>query len=113
MSDDDKWHVLFVCGKNQWRSPTGEKIYKNDQRMEVRSAGLSPASKSTLNKNHMQWADVVFVMEPEQMKRIREEYRILLDEVELVCLDIPDEYQYMDPDLIELLRTGVESWWIE
>ena len=34
-----KPHVLFVCGRNQWRSPTAARIYANDQRIEVRSAG--------------------------------------------------------------------------
>ncbi|SHJ65039.1 Predicted protein tyrosine phosphatase [Rubritalea squalenifaciens DSM 18772] len=111
--ETEKWRVLFVCGRNQWRSPTGEKLYENDQRMLVRSAGLRASSRRKLAAADIEWADVIFVMEAEQMKRIREGYRDLLGGIQLVNLEIPDEYQYMDPELIELLRAGVESWWEE
>ncbi|MFC5051383.1 protein tyrosine phosphatase [Rubritalea spongiae] len=101
-------HILFVCGKNQWRSPTGEAIYKNDQRFRVRSAGLSKVAKRRLSLSDLEWADLVFVMEREQKRRIIQGYSGK-ELPEIVSLDIPDRYPYMDEELIELLRLGTEA----
>jgi len=39
--------ILFVCGRNKWRSPTAATVYRDDQRVEVRSAGISAKSART------------------------------------------------------------------
>ena len=80
-----KPHVLFVCGQNRWRSPTAARIYANDQRIEVLSAGLSPQSPHRLSLQDLKWADLVLVME------------------------IHDDYGLMDDTLAELIRTGTEA----
>lgn len=103
--------MLFVCGRNQWRSPTGEMIYRDDARMEVRSAGLSPSSRRRLSAGDLRWADVVFLMEREQKRRVVNGFRDEVEEMpELVVFDIPDEYGYMDEVLVGLLRDGVEGF---
>jgi len=55
--------VLFVCAMNKKRSPTAEQIYKNDARLEVRSAGVRSEAKRRISEQDLKWADVVFVME--------------------------------------------------
>ena len=100
-------NLLFVCGKNQWRSPTAEQIYRKDSRFHVRSAGLSPKSKHQLKERDVLWANLILVMEQEQKSRIRKLYREVDPRIE--CLDIPDEYEFMDEELVELLRAGVEA----
>jgi len=113
MMEDEVVRVLFVCGRNQWRSPTGERVYRDDGRMEVRSAGLSPSSRRRLGAGDLEWADVVFLMEREQKRRVVEGFREKVGEMpELVVLDIPDDYGFMDEVLIGLLRDGVEGWFI-
>jgi len=102
-------NVLFVCGKNQWRSPTAEEIYKNDPRMSVKSAGLSQKSRRRLSEKDLIWADLVLVMEREQKRRVVDQYSAIANAVDIESLDIPDEYPFMDPDLVELLREGVEQ----
>jgi predicted protein tyrosine phosphatase len=48
-------------------------------------------------------------MEGSYKARIIDQFRDLpLPEIE--NLDIPDEYQYMDPELIEIIRVGVEYY---
>ena len=102
-------HILFVCGRNQWRSPTAARIYANDQRVEVRSAGVSPQSPHRVSQRDLEWADLVLVMEPEHKARLREMFTgIQLPSIE--CLDIPDEYGYMDPELVTLIREGAEAY---
>jgi predicted protein tyrosine phosphatase len=103
-----KHHILFVCGQNQWRSPTAERIYQHDQRIEVRSAGVSPKSKHSISSDDITWANLILVMESKYKTRILESFRKLaLPPIE--NLDIPDEYQYMDAELIDILKKKVEA----
>ena len=59
----EKLNVLFICSRNQWRSPTAEKVYQNDPRVEVRSAGVSASARCRVSENLLRWADRVLVME--------------------------------------------------
>ena len=103
-----KPHVLFVCGRNRWRSPTAARIYANDQRIEVRSAGVSSQSAHRVTQRDLEWADLVLVMESEHKVRLRETFRgTPLPTIE--CLDIPDDYGFMDDALVELIRAGAEA----
>ena len=104
-----KPHILFVCGKNKWRSPTAERIYKNDQRIEVRSAGLSGKSKHPISNDDVVWADLILVMESGYKSRIMGLFRgLTLPTIE--NLDIPDEYEFMDEELIELIEKNAEVY---
>jgi protein-tyrosine phosphatase len=104
-----KPHILFVCGKNKWRSPTAEHIYRNDARIDVRSAGLSGKSRHPISSGDIEWADLILVMESGYKSRILELFRDLaLPKIE--NLDIPDEYEYMDEELIELIEKQVEFY---
>ena len=104
--------VLFVCGRNQRRSPTAERIFKDDPRMSVRSAGVSDSSKRRVKENDLFWADVVFVMEPKYAARIR--FQFPAESIPpMRSLDIPDDYEYMDAELVELLKTAVEHELVE
>ena len=101
-------HILFVCAQNRWRSPTAARIYVNDPRIEVRSAGLSPQSPHRVSQQDLEWADLVLVMESKHKARLRETFRDNpLPPIE--CLEIPDDYGLMDDNLIELIRTGTEA----
>jgi predicted protein tyrosine phosphatase len=100
---------LFVCSRNQWRSPTGEKIFANSERFEARSRGLSASAKQRLSANDVAWADVIFVMEREHKQQLMTRFREEVASRPLHVLEIPDEYQFMDPELVELISRGVEG----
>ncbi len=102
--------ILFVCSRNQWRSPTAEAIYRNDQRIEVRSAGTSEKSARRLTSRDLDWADLVLVMEPKHARRIREGAKGMNSLPPIYSLDIPDDYQRMDPVLVQLLRDASEPF---
>lgn len=104
---NDKLNILYVCGKNKKRSRTAEHIFKNDPRFNVRSAGLSPKSDRKLSAADLSWADIVFVMEADHRKKI-EELHGRQEHSEIVVLHIPDEYEFMDEELVGLLRDGTE-----
>ena len=99
--------ILFVCGRNRWRSPTAQHIYANDQRVETRSAGVSSRSPHQISQVDIQWADLILVMEEEYAAWIRGHFRAL-DLPAIKSLDIPDEYTYMDAGLVELIQSCVE-----
>jgi predicted protein tyrosine phosphatase len=104
-----KLRVLFVCGRNQWRSPTAEAIYRADERLEVRSGGVSPSSRQRVTERQLRWADLVLVMERKHAARLRERFGDLDEWPALYCLDVPDDYEFMDEALVALLQERVEA----
>lgn len=103
-------NVLFICSKNLWRSPTAERVYCNDPRLAVRSRGLSPKAARRISPNDLRWADVVFVMENEQLAKLRSLHRNALGQRPVHVLKIPDKYQFMDPKLVQLIQERVEPY---
>lgn len=101
--------ILFVCGRNKRRSPTAEKIYAHDRRLAVRSVGLAETSKRRMIAADAQWADLILVMERKYVGRIKTTFRNLDTLPAIVSLDIPDEYIFMQRELIDLLQPAVES----
>jgi predicted protein tyrosine phosphatase len=102
-------NILFVCSKNQWRSPTAETLYRKHPSLAVRSAGTSPSARHQLSSGDIEWAEVIFVMEEKHSRRIRADHGQFLAGKIIHVLDIPDDYKYMDQELIELLNTSVGS----
>ncbi len=105
--DGERLNVLFVCSRNQWRSPTGEQVWRRHPRVNARSAGTSAGARRVVSAADLAWADVVLVMEDKHRSRLIAEYRQLLQHKPLHVLDIPDDYKYMDPDLVQLLGDPV------
>ena len=101
-------NILFVCSQNKWRSPTAETIFHNDPRFNVRSAGTNNSARKKLSAKNLNWADFICVMENKHKKRILSEYAHL-DLAPIFVLDIPDEYQYMDQELICMLKASMED----
>jgi predicted protein tyrosine phosphatase len=105
--DDARLHVLFVCSRNRWRSPTAEQVWRRHPRVDARSAGTSASARHPVSAADLAWADVVVVMEDKHRSRLLAAFRALLVHKPLHVLDIPDDYPFMDPDLVELLRDPV------
>jgi protein-tyrosine phosphatase len=102
-----KANILVICGQNKRRSRTAEFLYKNDDRFNIRSAGLSPRSDRQLKAKDLDWADLVLVMEDSHSSRIKKDYRNL-DLPPIEVLHIDDEYDYLQPELIDLLKDRIE-----
>ncbi|TMO53453.1 low molecular weight protein tyrosine phosphatase family protein [Pseudoalteromonas phenolica] len=103
-------NILFICSRNQWRSPTGEQIWRRQAGVNARSAGTSPKAKRTVNMKDIQWADIIFVMENKHKQRLMAEFTRLLAHKTIHILDIPDEYQYMDSELVDILTHSVSAY---
>ncbi|MEK5163861.1 protein tyrosine phosphatase [Paenibacillus sp. FSL R5-0527] len=102
--------LLFICSRNKWRSLTAEKIFNGRKGHEVRSAGTEENARVRVNEGHIGWADLIFVMEKKHVRRLQDKFRSEISSKQVICLNIPDDYQFMDEDLIEILEARVEEY---
>ena len=100
-------NVLFICGQNRLRSPTAEQVFANWPGIETASAGLKNEAENPVTPELLEWAHTIFVMERSHRSKLSTKFKRHLGSVRIVCLDIPDDYEYMDPNLIKLLKAKV------
>jgi predicted protein tyrosine phosphatase len=99
--------VLFVCSQNRLRSLTAEAIFDGVAGHEVRSVGTEAGARIRVTAGHLGWADLIFVMEKRHLNRLQKKFREEIVGKRIICLYIPDLYEYMDEELVDRLRTGV------
>jgi predicted protein tyrosine phosphatase len=97
-------HLLFICSRNKLRSPTAEEIFRGHPGIDVDSAGLADDAEVPLSEEQIKWADVIIVMEPIHRSRLNRKFGRCLAGKRIAVLGIPDNYGYMDAELIRLLR---------
>jgi predicted protein tyrosine phosphatase len=98
-------NILFVCSRNKKRSLTAEAIFKNNGRHHVSSAGTEESARRKLSQDMLDNADLIFAMEKRHRDRIRQNFET---DKEIIVLDIPDEYEYMDKELVAMLQDMVK-----
>ncbi|GGD46455.1 low molecular weight protein tyrosine phosphatase family protein [Pseudoxanthomonas indica] len=99
--------VLFLCSQNRLRSPTAEQVFADWPGIETSSAGLNQDAENPLTPELLAWSQLVFVMERAHRNKLSSRFKQHLNGQRVICLDIPDDYSYMDPDLVKLLRAKV------
>ncbi|GAB2597999.1 low molecular weight protein tyrosine phosphatase family protein [Spirosoma areae] len=103
-------NILFVCSRNQWRSPTAEALYKNHPVHHVKSAGTEPSARIKLTSKLVEWADLVFVMEKRHKQRVTDKFPDAIKRKQIIVLDIADDYGYMDEELIDAIKASVSPY---
>ncbi len=103
-------NFLFVCSENRLRSPTAEAVFSKYPGIQAIGAGTNADAETPVSGDLIEWADVVFVMEKTHQNKVSKRYKELLKHKRLVCLDIPDVYEYTQPDLIKLLEAKVPKY---
>jgi predicted protein tyrosine phosphatase len=96
--------VLFVCSQSRLRSPTAEQVFASYPGIEVASAGLNHDAETPLTTELVAWADIIFVMERAHRNRLRKRFKASIKDARVICLDIPDQYEFMDEALVYLLK---------
>lgn len=99
--------LLFICSMNRWRSPTAEQIFSSCPDVETASAGLNRNADNPLSGELLDWADLIFVMEKAHKTKLAQSFQPHLRDKRVICLNIPDHYQFMDEKLVALLTTRV------
>ena len=95
--------LLFVCARNRLRSPTAERVFAAVPGVEAESAGVAPDAESRVTPEQIAWAEVILVMEPAHRSKLAKRFPHALRGKRVACLDVPDDYAYMDPELVDLL----------
>ena len=99
--------LLFVCSQNKLRSPTAEAIFSGRPGVETRSAGLNHDARIPLTTELVEWSDIIFVMEKAHRNKLSKRFKPFLKGKRIVCLDVPDEFEFMEPALIRLLEARI------
>jgi predicted protein tyrosine phosphatase len=99
--------ALFICSQNRLRSPTAEAVFAAWPGVETDSAGLGGDASVPLSTEQIAWANIIFVMEKAHRTRLSMRFKAHLNGKRVICLDIPDYYEYMQPELIKLLEAKV------
>lgn len=99
--------ILFVCSRNRLRSPTAEQLFGTWPSLETDSAGLADDAEVPLCAEQLAWADLIVVMEAVHRRRLQTRHRAHLKGKRVVCVDIPDRYDFMQPELVDLLLKKV------
>lgn len=101
---------MFVCTQNRFRSRTAEELYRGCRDIEVRSAGVARDARIPLTSDLLEWADLVFVFERGHRNIIHKHFPQLYPQKKIVCLYVPDQFDYMSPELVDLLTERLERY---
>ena len=100
--------LLFVCSRNKLRSFTAEKLFEGFPAYQVRSVGTQPDARIVITEGHIGWADLIFVMEKSHLDRLGRKFPEALQGKSVITLHIPDDYDFMQPELLDELRAKLE-----
>lgn len=99
--------LLFICSENRLRSPTAEAVFSEYEGIKAIGAGTNSDAETTVSGDLIEWANIILVMEKSHRNKISKKYKTLLKNKRLIVLEIPDNYEYMQAELIQLLKTKV------
>lgn len=85
-------------------------MFATHPEVEVDSAGLNDDPVVPLSPEQIEWADLILVMEKIHRTKLARKFGSYLGGKRVVVLGIPDEYDYMDPGLVELLKRRCEQF---
>lgn len=75
--------------------------------VETASAGLAPDAEESVTPDHLDQADIIFVMERAHRAKLQRRFGAHLKGKRVVCLEIPDDYDFLQPELAALLEKRV------
>ena len=103
-------NLLFICSKNQWRSPTAELIFKNHPFHTARSAGTSGKARIRITEKLIEWADEIFVMENKHKELLKDRFGVAVAKKPVIVLNIEDDYRFGDEELIAILKSELTDY---
>jgi len=99
--------VLCVCSGGVLRSPTAAWIISNEPfNFNTRSCGDKDYALIPLSEELVTWADEIVVMDEWHAKSVKEKLIEACYEPgyrEIHVLNVPDDYDYRDPELVRIL----------
>lgn len=108
VNDKKMKNLLFVCEGNEQRSPSFEIWFKEHRpQYNVRSAGTASVYFEQINKDILEWADRIFLMDLEQERFISREFSQFVDKTEMIGCS--DQYARGDSQLIRVIEYWVRK----
>lgn len=102
--------LLFLCSRNKRRSLTAERLFDKRDGNRAYSAGTEPGARVKVTPGMLSRADVIFCMEKKHLRYIRDKYPDIIAGKQVVCLNIFDEFEFMDDELVDLLESVVSEY---
>ena len=99
--------ILFVCSENRLRSPTAAAVFAEYDGVDAISAGTNSDCDTPVSGDLIEWADVVLVMEASHKRKVSKKFQPLLKNKKVSVLNIPDDFEFMDPELVQILRNRI------
>lgn len=105
--------VLCVCTMGLLRSPTAAWVLSNDPfNWNTRSAGVDGEALVPLSLALVDWADEFVCMEQEHRHKLekflhraaKKFYDVRIPMKKVHTFNIPDEYEFRQPELVELMK---------
>ena len=72
----------------------------------MESAGTNHDAETPLSDELVAWADLIFVMETAHRSKLQRRFRKALNGKRVICLEIPDDYAFMDAGLVLEAKVG-------
>lgn len=102
--------MLFICNDARSRAPTASQIASQWDGVRADCAGLSKEADDLLSIEQLEWADIVFVMEARQKSQLQRSYNEPMRGKQIITLDVPDLYSFMQPELVEILTLKIKPY---
>lgn len=102
--------LLFICSQNKLRSPTAEAIFADYAGVETDSAGVNNDAEVPLSDEQIEWADLIIVMEKVHKERLNRKFKHALSGKRIAVLNIPDDFEFMDEELIRILKQRCQPY---
>ena len=100
-------HLLFICSQNRLRSPTAQAVFSEFEGVEALSAGLNHDAEIPVSADLLEWADEILVMEQSHKRKLSKRFGAFLKDKKVRVLGIPDDFEYMQLELVTLLKNKV------
>lgn len=103
--------VLTVCSAGLLRSPTAAWVLSNEPyNYNTRSAGSRPEyALNLVDEVLIEWADEIVFMQTSHLERVRNQFDLPSDK-KYIVLNIPDDFCYRDPTLINLIKESYDNY---
>jgi predicted protein tyrosine phosphatase len=103
--------VVCVCSAGLLRSPTAAVVLAGEPwNYNTRAVGIVPEfALVPLDEVLLEWADEFVVMTEDQADQVRDRLNEAKVRTEVVCLNIPDNFSYRDPELVRLISERYKS----
>lgn len=102
--------VLTVCSAGLLRSATLQNFLIKEYGYNVRNCGTEDYALIPISEALVRWADeIVFVNEENYYKVKHDLKEINIKEEKIKVLDIPDMYEFNNPDLLKICKEQYET----